>query len=341
MVRKLLLLFLSITCAQFAGTEELFDEPDQKIVLQTRKYLFEKYPGAFNPSIFKFEDHFLLTFRYTPDEQNQNWVSFIGIVELDQSLYPIGDPQLLNTRPRRSKTPSQAEDARIFSFRGKLFVIYNDNVDEIFFDHGKRRDMFIAELTKTENGFQLSNSLKLYHQENYAKFLHQKNWVPFEWNKILHLSYSLNPHEVVEANLKTGACHTVAKTSPVFNWVYGSPRGSTPPVLIDGEYLAFFHSGIKTKSPASYNWKLWHYFMGAYTFAPDSPFQITSITEKPILHEDFYTPSYREKRVVFPGGFVESGPHLHVAYGKDDCEIWIATLDKAELKKALKPITHP
>jgi predicted GH43/DUF377 family glycosyl hydrolase len=78
--------------------------------------------------------------------------------------------------------------------------------------------------------------------------------------------------------------------------------------------------------------------MGAYTFSPEPPFEILQMTPEPLLSEDFYTPSYREKRVVFPGGFVARGPHIYVAYGKDDCEIWIATLDKEELKRTMVPV---
>jgi len=331
-------IFLSFTFANHANIEDIFHEKEQKIVLQTRTYKFEKYPQAFNPSLFQIDQGFILTFRYTPDEENEDFLSHIGIVTLDESLNPIEEPQLLNTRPRRSKTPSQSEDARIFSYRGKLFVIYNDNVDEIFLDSLIRRDMFMAELIRTDNGYQLSIPMKLYHDDKYAKFLHQKNWIPFEWNKKLYMSYSLFPHEVLEPNLKNGACHPVYQTQATLNWNYGTVRGGTPPLLVDGEYLAFFHSGIKMASESSYNWKIWHYFMGAYTFSAEPPFEITKATEKPIISDEFYTLSYRPKRVIFPGGFVVCGPHIYVAYGKDDCEICIATLDKDELKRALVPV---
>ena len=81
-----------------------------------------------------------------------------------------------------------------------------------------------------------------------------------------------------------------------------------------------------------------HYYMGAYTFSPEPPFNIKKITTFPIIADGFYTPSDYDKRVIFPGGFVSDGEHIYIAYGKDDCEIWIATLDKEELKKNLKPV---
>jgi predicted GH43/DUF377 family glycosyl hydrolase len=42
--------------------------------------------------------------------------------------------------------------------------------------------------------------------------------------------------------------------------------------------------------------------------------------------------------VVFPGGFAVVGSLIYVAYGKDDREIWIATIDKDALKRSLKTI---
>ncbi len=337
MFRKICLLLL-FASSQYAAIVDIFDQTDQNIVIATRKITFDRFPDAFNPSIVKIDKGFLLTFRYCPDRSNQPWLSEIWIVALDESLDPVSEPELLNTRPKKSKTPSQAEDARFFNYRDKLFLIYNDNVDEIFFDLGKRRDMFIAELFLADGHFQLSSPLKLFFEEKYHSTWQQKNWVPFEWQNGLYFIYSVNPHEILSSNLKNGACYSLYKTTPSIQWVYGSLRGSSEAQLVDGEYLAFFHSSAKIRSPASYDWKLWHYFMGAYTFSPKPPFEITKMTPQPIMAEDFYTPSYREKRVVFPGGFAVDGPYIHVAYGKDDCEIWIATLDREELKKSLVPV---
>ena len=332
-----ILIFLLFSSFSYAGVEEIFDQPDQQIVIATKKFEFDRFPGAFNPSIIKMDTGFLLTFRYCPDLSNQPWLSYIGIVVLDPSLNPTTSPKLLSTRAKQSKTPSQTEDARFFTYRNKLFLLYNDNLDEIYFDTGRRRDMFMAELTSSDGHFQLSSPLKLVFEEKYQSQWQQKNWIPFEWHNELYFSYSIHPHEVLSPNFKTGICHALYKTTAPIQWPYGPLRGSSYAQLVDGEYLAFFHSGIKIKSSASHNWKLWHYFMGAFTFSPDPPFAITKMTPQPIISEDFYTPSYREKRVVFPGGFAIDGPYIYVAYGKDDCEIWVATLDKEALRKALKP----
>ncbi len=333
------ILFLLFFCHLQAKVQDIFSQTDQTIVIDTKKITFDRFRDAFNPSLAKWGEHFLLSFRYCPDRAQQSWLSEVWVVLLDGSLEPITEPQKLNSRSKNSKTPSQIEDARFFTFRDRLFLIYNDNIDEIFFDHSKRRDMFFSEIFFSEGQFQLSAPLKLYSEEKYNTSLQQKNWIPFEWRNDLYFIYSIQPHEILVPNLKNGVCFSFHKTQTPFQWIYGALRGSSNAQLVDGEYLAFFHSSTRTRSPASGDWKLWHYFMGVYTFSAEPPFAITRMIREPIMSPDFYTSSYREKRVIFPGGFVVEGPHIYVAYGKDDCEIWIATLDKEELKKHLIPVT--
>ncbi len=56
------------------------------------------------------------------------------------------------------------------------------------------------------------------------------------------------------------------------------------------------------------------------------------------MADHFYTNAFNEKCVIFPGGSVVVDSKIYVAYGKNDCEMWIATLDKEELKKSLIPV---
>ncbi len=331
-------LFVAFYCkhAQSSGLFE--DLPDEKIVVATTRFEFDQFPDAFNPSIIKVPQGFLLTFRYCPDRNENPWLAYVGVALLNDALEQISEPELLNTRQKNSKTPSQVEDARVFSYKGRLFLIYNDNIDLTSPMTWDRRDMFMAELTYVDNQFKLSSPLKLAYEAKYHTAMWQKNWVPFEWNNMLLMTYSINPHEILYPNLMNGSCYHCYDTWMDIDWKWGKLRGSTPPLLVDGEYLAFFHSGAVTSSRASWGWELWHYFMGAYTFSAEPPFKITKISPHPIVAEGFYTQSAREKRVIFPGGFAVSGPYIYMAYGKDDYEIWIATIDKDALKKSLVPI---
>jgi predicted GH43/DUF377 family glycosyl hydrolase len=308
-----------------------------EIVSSTKRIVLKEYPGAFNPSLIKTKHGLLLSFRYSPDVAYDPNISYIGVVFLDENLDPIAKPELLSTRSKENKIPSQSEDARLFSYRDRIFLIYNDNADNTAY--WQKRDMFLAELFYQEGQFSLSTPLKLIHEGKSQTQPVQKNWVPFEWDKKLFIAYSVNPHEIIYPNLVTGSCYQFYETWVPFPWDFGKLRLSTPPLLVDGEYLAFFHSGKVTQSSASNGWKLWHYFMGAYTFSAEPPFQITKTTPLPLIHDDFYTLSGAEKRVVFPGGFVVVDSTVYVAYGKDDCEIWIATIDKTTLKNALVPVS--
>lgn len=340
-----LVLFILLLPSVWCAAE---DEPWEKIprasdiVTVTTQIELKDYPDAFNPSIINFNDGFLLSFRHCPDRDNYSQISYIGVVLLDENLKPISEPQLLNTRGINDHRLSQSEDARIFAYRDRLFLIFNDNV-EIGYNPSApgRRDMYIAELFCSDNKFSVSSSLKLVHEEKYDTQLWQKNWVPFEYNNRLFLTYTISPHEVLTPNFLNGSCYTVHMTNPHISWDWGLLRGSTPPVLVDGEYLAFLHSVTKKTT----DWvNYFQYFIGAYTFSAEPPFKLTRISPYPIGVEEFYSPSHTpsfkvptnyKKKVVFPGGMAVSGSNLYVAYGKDDSEIWIATIDKAALMKSL------
>lgn len=338
MLKIALPLLILFSAQQICADENSRPFEPEKLVVATKRIFLPEYPNAWNPSIIQVDSQYLLTFRYCPAPNNESFTSYIGIVVLNDQFEPVSTPQLLNTRNKNSKIPSQSEDARIFQYRDRLFLIYNDNADIVLTSIYERRDMFIAELFYTNEVFSLGNPVKLVYEAKYNSQVVQKNWVPFVKDEALLLTYTLNPHEVLYPNLKTGLCYPSYISSADIKWNFGSLRGSTPPLLVDGQYLAFFHSADFTSSPSSLSYDLWHYFMGAYTFSIEPPFEVTQITPLPITSEGFYTHSDYYKRVIFPGGFVLSDSYIYVAYGKDDRELWIATLDKEMLRKALRPV---
>ena len=311
---------------------------NNRIVLSTKRITFEEFPESFNPSLIKVEEGFLMAFRYMPNRWIYPGLSYIGLVPLDASFTPTAKPQLLKIRPRYSKVLSQAEDPRLFFHKGRIFLIYNDNVEKRDPTAADRRDMYIAEILLDKGHYTLSAPLKLIHEEKYKKQLWQKNWLPFEYNGMMLFAYSISPHEIISPNFVSGSCYKYDVTDIESSWDWGQLRGSTPPILDNGEYFAFFHSSIVTSSAASLGCEMYFYFMGAYTFSATPPFQITKMSASPIVSDSFYTPSSYYKRVIFPGGCVITDSLIHVAYGKDDSEIWIATLDKPALKRSLIPV---
>ena len=258
-------LFFLLAASITQEFEDLADKP--QIVIEKKMIQLEDYPDSYNPSVVKVDDGYLLSFRYCPDRYSNPWQNYIGVVLLDDAFEPISSAQLLNSRSKSSRTQSQAEDARMFTYRGRVFVTYNDNAEVNYPSYSDRRDIYIAEIINANNQFSLSAPIKLFY-ENKRHILWQKNWVPFEWDKKLLVGYSVNPHEILYANLQNGACYPCYETVFSQEWLFGTLRGSTAPIMVDGEYLAFFHSGTVTSSFASWGWDMWHYFMGAYTFLP-------------------------------------------------------------------------
>ena len=79
-------------------------------------------------------------------------------------------------------------------------------------------------------------------------------------------------------------------------------------------------------------------FYGGLYFLKRSSISSRKISAKPIVADGFsHTRSDEGKRVIFPGGCILSDSKIYVAYGKDDCQIWIATLDKKALMDSLVP----
>lgn len=310
------------------------------MVISSKRITLKEFSTIWNPSIVRVKDKFLLSFRYCLAPAFP-WISYVGVVFLNENLEPISTPQLLNTRHEKSLTSSQAEDARLIASGDEIYLVYNDNVDVENPNYTvDRRDMFIAKLSIDGLKVSLGEPLKIFHTEKYNQVRLQKNWVPFDWKGHLMLSYTLNPHEVIVPNLKTGVCNVFSETAFCCHWRWGEWRGGTPALLVDGDYLAFFHSPQVTNSEASKGIYMYHYFMGAYTFSRNPPFSIKTTSKEPIIAKGFYTQSSYDKRIIFPGGFVTVGTSIYLTYGKDDSEVWVAIIDKTKLKKSLKPVTN-
>lgn len=307
------------------------------MVVATKRIHIDAYPDAFNPSMIKTDYGYLMTFRYCPDRTMDSY-SFIGVIKLDEAFEQISSPQLLDTRFGDTAIPPHSEDARIFTLDGRVYVTFNDNPELVQPTNKNHRDIFIAELTENDGHFSLLSAVKLIYPARYEEQLWQKNWVPFDWQGDLMMGYSVCPHETLFTNIETGYCLPIGCSKIMDVWNHGELRGGTPALLNGDKYLAFFHSSKKKTTTASNGIKMLHYFMGAYTFSASQPFDIQSITPDPIIGEDFYTQSDAPKRVIFPGGFVISGDLIYVAYGKDDREIWIATIDKNILESSMIPI---
>lgn len=314
----------------------------QDFVLETKKITVPGYPYAFNPTIIRWKGGFLLGFRDIPDPKNP-FHSVLGLVLMDEHFKAIGKPQILNTRTSSSSVPSRAEDARLILIKDRLYMIYSDNCDFKITKGGFR--IYIAEVKLIEGKFVLENieCLSQFPGESFQK--REKNWVPFVYKEHLLLAYSLQPHLIFKPIFGKGRCETFAFSCCDFEWNWGELRGGTPGLINDSCYLAFFHTCQPLETIQSQEKNILHYFMGAYTFALQPPFEILSMSHEPIFGSGFYEgtnykPYWHPINAIFPCGFVFDESYIWIAYGRQDHESWIIKLDKKKLLQSLVPVKN-
>lgn len=118
--------------------------------------------------------------------------------------------------------------------------------------------------------------------------------------------------------------------------VYGSfLKGGTPALMVNGHYLAFFHTD------ESHTATMTTYYMGAITFCPQFPYRIHSISEYAIMLDQWYEGEWSHTSrdyVVFPMGFIKhpDGKHLLLSYGRQDKDGYIIKINIVELLASLR-----
>jgi predicted GH43/DUF377 family glycosyl hydrolase len=338
----------TFACAFMIFSQFLFSDPidledmAQDFVLESKLIMIPGYPDAFNPSIIPWEGGYLLSFRVIP----QAFLTFhseIGVIRLDDEFNPIGSPQILNTRESKVSIYSRAEDGRLINIDGKLWLVYTDNVDVIISKGGFR--MYLAEVVFDGMFFNLQNVEAITEFEGADPCRREKNWVPFDKDNELLLAYSINPHKIFRPLIGSGACETIVTTKSDIRWDWGELRGGTQALkMSDAEYLSFFHSSLRMVTVHSDDREMPHYFMGAYTFSSEFPYELTRMSPEPIVGTDFYhgpkyKPYWGSVRVVFPCGFIFDDDFIWIVYGRQDHEVWIVKLDKQGLLESLAPVS--
>ncbi len=313
------------------------EKDPQDFILDVKKIEIESCHGAFNPSIIRWNDSLLFSFRIRDPITNSTFN--VGLTFLDEQFNPIGKNYTIQMRLPKRQYPSKVQDPRLIIHQGNLLMVYSNILDEA----KETRRMYVAQVHFDGSDFYVDSTEYL---ENYPcgnPLRWEKNWVPFIYEDTLLLAYSLVPHHILRPIWGTGQCITEASSIGMLQWSWGVLRGGTQAFLVDGEYLSFFHSSINMASVHSEGKVMQHYFMGAYTFSPKPPFGITRISKEPIVGKKFYVgpahKTWKPLRVVFPGGFVFDEKHIWVVYGRQDHELWVAKLDKKGLLNSLIPVS--
>lgn len=341
-MNKKLVLLVSILFLQPQALSHInLQDYVQDFIVRTKRIYIPEYPDAFNPSILKVQNKFLLAFR---TRNNTTQSLYVGFVWLDDRFHPISKPSLLKTR----NANVVLQDPRLIMLNNEIYLIYNDLVT---FTRFQSRRMFVAKLEINNDQFVLKEPHFLkgpwdnIHSEqfDYGKSkVRQKNWVPFLYKNRLHFSYTLSPHKVIPYD-ESGEFDILYSTQTPAYWPLGQLRGGTPAIKMGDRYISFFHSCKIIATHNSDGEKMRHYFMGAYTFKAEPPFEITHISPEPIVGRGFYDgrmdyKTWTSLRVIFPMGCIVGKKFIWVSYGRQDFESWIVQINKKKLLRSLVPV---
>jgi predicted GH43/DUF377 family glycosyl hydrolase len=100
-----------------------------------------------------------------------------------------------------------------------------------------------------------------------------------------------------------------------FNWLWncGEPRGGTTPIRVGNLYYSFFHSSLPNEKFRR------RYYMGAYCFRAEPPFEIVAMTGEPLLGASEHDPRNEGAPLcVFPNGSKFDGKNWMVTMGVND-----------------------
>ena len=307
-------------------TEMLLFQKNE-FVRSVRSIEIPRARAPYNGSLIQTDETYQLFFRYDnvrTGDRSIPYFSYVGCVELDNQFH------LLSTSSQRIDTHSRfSEDPRVFQVDSNYFLLFNDRNDD------GSRSMRIAELDIKEKTLHQIKPLELDTK------LTEKNWAPFVYEGKPYLIYSISPHRVLEYDSLLPVNAGEESVLSELDWptaLWGQLRGGTPAQLVDGEYLAFFHSSFGDWKRAIY------YVMGAYTFEAAPPFRITRISPHPIVFQGMYdsiliNPIAKPRlHCIYPAGFVCDGETIYLSCGENDSAIKILTLDKRALLNSLKAV---
>ena len=354
-IRKFVFCSLMIFHSQICGADfQDLEDMSQDFVLDIQKIEIPGFPYAFNPSIIRYHGAILMSFRLGSyingidvcddgelcNMPNNRVTTEIGVALFDEKFRIMSAPQILHIPRDNEDMLYRPQDPRLVHINGALYIAYNNyvEVDSIVIQR-----MHFAELYFDGENFVLGEpeGIKKFDKLNPQRT--EKNWSPFDYEGELYFEYSFQTHKVLKPILGTGSCETVGLTTNSIRWDWGHIRGGSPAIRFGDEYLGFFHSCKNMKTSHSDGKNILHYFMGAYTFAAAPPFEITSISPKPIVSSGFYKGqnyvTWKPLFVVFPGGYIFDDQHIWVAYGRQDHEIWIAKMDRQGVMDSLVPVT--
>lgn len=265
----------------------------------------------FNSCIFTNKNQNYLMARHAKLVGKNKFKNTLKLYKLDDSFNVVKD---LNLKIKDEVKDEQYEDPRVLFYNDRYYVgCVNYQYDNIKYVHQK--------ILVFDKNFNHIDNIHLEYDGNGKTIddntIHQKNWSWFIYNNSLMVVYRMNPHVILEVNLKTNKIESEYKHFQDISemWDFGECRMGSNPILKDGYYHNFFHSSLPWKHPKR------QYFMGYYKFESIPPFRITEISKTPILYgneiDERILPNI-SPLVIFPCGAIEKNGKFIVSFGLND-----------------------
>lgn len=276
-------------------------------------------PYAYNPSIIRHRDRLWSIVRV---HDRKDWRSNLYMVELDDSLRPLSSKFI---RPPLSLTENSHEDARAFVYNGDLWMSWTCSMPNV----ATFRCVVVAgRLVRSEDNW----SVEQYFIPRYGKYDWsgtEKNFVFFQRASKLYCWYGVFQGKQIVLELE-GSNVTQVHTSPALPWPQGDIHGGAITPMPDGTLLHIFNSHTHGN-----NRMLHRYYIGAARLSGDPPFDMVSISRKPVLYgyEGVNLGGIKrfKPNVVYAGGAIWEGQKLLVSYGWNDIKSRIVKLNMEDL----------
>jgi len=263
--------------------------------------------GGYNPSIIRFGNKTLTTFRYHPA---RSWKTRLAITDGHKAsdiVFPA------------SMDEFSKEDARLFTHMGKLMMTYVV-AKALPVGHQFRCVVGYGMLNFREGRWRIDEHIQPAFQNNDWSGT-VKNWVPFEHDGKIHFIYGNQFGEQIVIRVEGDKVTGEYKT-PEAKWEHGEIRGGAI-VPHEGNLLRFFHSrtGENHWTPGA----TFQYHVGALLMESNPPFKVIKVGSSPILSGDErYMPGcfHWKNNVAIAYGVVKDDDGFILSVGRNDssCE---------------------
>lgn len=248
----------------------------------------------------------------------------IHICQVDERFIPISEHFTLNVKTNElgwsiafrngDKDFNRAEDPRLFTHNGELYVFYTDGYK---IGYGKINTVFngeeLVDAQLGENYWLKPPAIKM--NDNYDGRM--KNWSPFSKDGYIHALYCSSPVIFVKLD-KGDIIETILPKYDIIQdlgWKWGFVKGGTPLYpWTNNRYITFFHS------TQMYNGKRL-YIVGTMTFDMDTlePLQISRHPLiMPIINHDIGRIADNPNYILFPSGAIQNEVGFFISMGFND-----------------------